>query len=551
MGGMLKPPALAGRALLTLGRVAGLGLAGLGGVVDLAAAQTSAPPVTAAEVRPAPIHAIPDGPAEAPDGDSALAAGDPAAGSPAGGAAPAAGTLNAQMAALRRTAAGPEESPGPDPSAAPATPAPTVAIARRVMDAAAAFDSYVHRASAITSDVHDGGDVAKAVLVGAAYEPQQFQEGAIAYAALAVLQDARFVQGVSDLGQDPVVRRDLVRRLLTNPETALQLPAAREAGAVVVSVIGRLGDTVVSTGAALKQASYTMQHDAWSKAPIDGPEALLATVKLQSATRMALAPADAPALITSVVAAGKIGTAPQARTAAPTALVARSLALAALAVLGAAGDESADQLTPVLSEATNAQCLTMAKLNLNQCLAVAGPHYEGLYCLGRHGLMETGQCVATAVGWTPAPPAPPPSRSIMVPIALASLGGPERDSVMNDRAVVAPPPPPPSPQPAPAEPTTIAAAAPLRPAPSPSAPARTYALATPPTPVASLTAPSRWRPYGPQPGDSFVGGPYGAPPPPAAAPATALAYEDAVPQAPPPPRANSYGYSYGYSPPTQ
>jgi hypothetical protein len=390
------------------------------------------------------------------------------------------------------------------------------------------------------------------VLVGAAYEPQQFQEGAIAYAALAVLQDARFVQGVSDLGQDPVVRRDLVRRLLTSPETALQLPAAREAGAVVVSVIGRLGDSVVSTGAALKQASYTVQQDAWSKAPIDGSEALLATVKLQSATRTVLAPADAPALITNVVAAGKIGTAPQARTAAPTTMVARSLALAALAVLGAAGDESADQLTPVLSEATNAQCLTMAKLNLNQCLAVAGPHYEGLYCLGRHGLMETGQCVVTAVGWTAAAPPPPPSRSIMVPIALASLGGPERDSVMNDRAAAAPPPPPPSPQLAPAQPTTIAAAAPLPAAPSPSPPVRAYALAAPPAAVASLTAPSRWRPYGPQPGDSFVGGPYGAPAPPAAAaPATALAYEDAAPQAPPPPRAYSYGYSYGYSPPTQ
>jgi hypothetical protein len=158
---MLKPPALAGRALLSFGRVAGLGLAGLGGFVDIAAAQTSAPPLTTAEVRPSPIHAIPDGPAEAPDGESALAAGAVAAGTlaagaPAGGAAPAAGTLNAQMAALRRAAAGPEASPGPNPSAAPATPAPTVAIARRVMDAAAAFDSYVHRASAITPDVHDG-----------------------------------------------------------------------------------------------------------------------------------------------------------------------------------------------------------------------------------------------------------------------------------------------------------------------------------------------------------------------------------------------------------
>jgi hypothetical protein len=453
--------------------------------------------------------------------------------------APGAGTLNAQLAALRRNAADAEALRAADaPAAREGAPAPTVAIARRVMDAAAAFDIYVHRASAIAPDPHEGADVAKAVLVGSAYEPQQFQEGAIAYAALAALQDARFVQGVNDLGQDPVVRRELVRRLLDKPETALQLPGAREAGALIVSVIGRQGDSVISSGAAVKQASYTLQQQAWSKAPIDGPEALLTAVKAQSGTRVVLAPADAPALITNVVAAGKIGAAPQARTAAPTATVAHGLALAALAVLGAAGEDSADQLTPVLSEATNAQCLKMAKLNLDQCLAVAGPHYEGMFCLGRHGLMETGQCVVTAVGWTAAPPAAPPSRSILVPIALASLGGPERDSVMDGRAAVM--------TPAPAQPAAMDYDASAPPAATPRPIAReTYAVATPLAPVAALTAPSRWRPNGPQPGDSFVGGPYGAPPPPAAAAAT-LAYEDAG-VAVPPPRA----YGYGYGPPSQ
>jgi hypothetical protein len=443
------------------------------------------------------------------------------------------------MAALRRNAAGAQALRAAEPPTPQTESAPTVAIARRVMDAAAAFDSYVHRASAIAPDPHEGADVAKAVLVGAGYEPQQFQEGAIAYAALAALQDARFVQGVSDLGQDPVVRRELVRRLLDKPDTALQLPAAREAGAVVVSVIGRLGDSVISSGAAVKQASYTLQQQAWSKAPIDGPEALLTGVKLQSTTKIVLAPADAPALITNVVAAGKIAPAPQARAAAPTATVARGLALAALAVLGAAGDESADQLTPVLSDATNAQCLKMAKLNLNQCLAVAGPHYEGMFCLGRHGLMETGQCVVSAVAWTAAPPSAPPSRSILVPIALASLGGPERDSVMDGRAAVM--------APAPAQPTaTDYADAPIA-QPRPVVRA-TYALAAP-APNASLTAPSRWRPNGPQPGDSFVGGPYGGAPTPTASSAT-LAYEDAGAEGPPS-RAYGYGYSYGYGPAPQ
>ena len=33
----------------------------------------------------------------------------------------------------------------------------------------------------------------------------------------------------------------------------------------------------------------------------------------------------------------------------------------------------------------------MSKLNLYQCLAVAKPHYEDVFCLGQHVLIDTGQ----------------------------------------------------------------------------------------------------------------------------------------------------------------
>jgi hypothetical protein len=320
-------------------------------------------------------------------------------------------------------------------SNAAAAPTGSVAIAHRVLDAAAAFDSYVHQASAVSADVHEGADVAKAIMVSAGYEPQQFQEGTIAYAALAALQNARFVQGVSDLGQDPGLRRELVARLLSRPDTVLKLPAAPEASATIVTVIGSLGDTVVSAGSAVNKASYTVQRQAWSRAPIDGPEDLLARVKRRSATRAALAAADAPTLIGNIAAASKLSAGRQVASVTPTTTVTRGLALAALAVLGAAGDDSAEQLSPVLSDATNAQCLKMAKLNLNQCLAVAGPHYEGMFCLGHHGLTETGQCVVTSVGWTGPAPLAPPSQSVMVPIAQASEEGSERGSVMGASAL--------------------------------------------------------------------------------------------------------------------
>jgi hypothetical protein len=41
-------------------------------------------------------------------------------------------------------------------------------------------------------------------------------------------------------------------------------------------------------------------------------------------------------------------------------------------------------------------CLKMAKLNLYQCLASAGPHYEDIYCLGQHAMIDPGQCVIEA-----------------------------------------------------------------------------------------------------------------------------------------------------------
>ena len=46
----------------------------------------------------------------------------------------------------------------------------------------------------------------------------------------------------------------------------------------------------------------------------------------------------------------------------------------------------------------NRGTLNLAKLNLYQCLAVAGPHYEHMFCLGEHSLHDTGQCLVAAGG---------------------------------------------------------------------------------------------------------------------------------------------------------
>ena len=79
--------------------------------------------------------------------------------------------------------------------------------------------------------------------------------------------------------------------------------------------------------------------------------------------------------------------------------MAKGLALAALMVLGDADEAHLTRLSPLLlQDAKNADCLNMAKLNLFQCLSVAGPEYEDVFCLGEHAMTDTGQCVVRAAG---------------------------------------------------------------------------------------------------------------------------------------------------------
>ena len=76
----------------------------------------------------------------------------------------------------------------------------------------------------------------------------------------------------------------------------------------------------------------------------------------------------------------------------------RSLAIGALAVLGEAGDANLEHLLALTAEPNITSCMSMSKLNLYQCLAVARPHYEDVFCLGQHVMMDTGRCVIRAAG---------------------------------------------------------------------------------------------------------------------------------------------------------
>ncbi|HWU80294.1 MAG TPA: hypothetical protein VN158_09555, partial [Caulobacter sp.] len=100
-------------------------------------------------------------------------------------------------------------------------------------------------------------------------------------------------------------------------------------------------------------------------------------------------------------------------------VVIRGLAVAALAALGAAGDSNLSYLDAISNDPGTANCLNMGKLNLYQCLAVSKPHYEDVFCLGQHILIDTGACMVKAAGASLPPEPPPPPRIEPVKKAVA------------------------------------------------------------------------------------------------------------------------------------
>jgi hypothetical protein len=90
-------------------------------------------------------------------------------------------------------------------------------LPRSVVEAAAAYRSYMNSAGGIGAGFTDGASVARSLRQGAAYEPKQMARGAVAYAAVVALQDETFVGSVRALAADPARRKTLIDGLLSEP----------------------------------------------------------------------------------------------------------------------------------------------------------------------------------------------------------------------------------------------------------------------------------------------------------------------------------------------
>jgi hypothetical protein len=324
----------------------------------------------------------------------------------------------------------------------PPPPAPAIAFSTQALQDAGSFRAYTKRAEALNGGFTDGAGVEQSLAVGFSYEPQQLARGAIAYAALLALQDPAFVANVRTYAIDPTQRHQLAQRLVQDPRYVIAFQGADRAAGLIVAGLGGEMNHMIDVAHEVKQSAYSVQHSAWSKLKVGDPMGRLAQAKSASAALMSSTPDDVTLLRTAINGASD----PQAAQVlaakglpiqGPYApVVERGLALAALAALGEAGDENAAAVQSVETEQSGGQCLAMSKLNLYQCLAVAVPFYEDIFCLGEHALAETAQCVSkeaatpqqvqVAMGLPVAPvvlavaPPPPPEPAKKTKVAKAS-----------------------------------------------------------------------------------------------------------------------------------
>ncbi len=323
--------------------------------------------------------------------------------------------------------------PAPPPPPPPAPVAPPVALAPEVSEAAAVYIDYMASVRGIHPNFSDAANVQDQLRTGETYEPKQLARGAVAYGAIIAMQDQDFRDALRSLAADPATRSQMVARLISDPSYVGTLATSDNAARRVIQGLSSDGAEIYKSGAGVKQAAYDIQHQGWSKEFVSDRDGRLTIAKQNSVTLRSVQSDQSARLLTAALTGQGLSSAgvslptgsralvPQATTtptgaetpSAPSDLagvvsdytradiyqkpytqtVNEALTIAALAVMGEGGADKSDTLVQMMDQNEGATCLSMSKLNLYQCLAVAKPHYEDVFCLGQHVLMDTGQCI--------------------------------------------------------------------------------------------------------------------------------------------------------------
>lgn len=326
----------------------------------------------------------------------------------------------AAAAAILASCSTPEPEPVAPPP--PPPPPPPVTLNEGVAQAASIYVTFIRDVGTIQAGgFQDAESIQAAMRKGAAYDAAALSRGMIAYASILALQSPEFVAGVRTFANDPQQRAEVVANIIRDPAYAATLPGAHVAAGLIISTLNQ--DIVALTAIAdgVEADAYTIQERRdprrrWAVTPIPSREVRLESVKTISAIQMLPSAEESARLFAAANTGSGLNLATANNGPPYTPAVVNALAIAALAAMGAAG-EDARANTDALSTETNAQfCLDMSKLNLFQCLAAARPSYEDMFCLGRHIVRDLATCATAAT--IPVPVAPTVATAEVTPVPV-------------------------------------------------------------------------------------------------------------------------------------
>ncbi|AYG93837.1 hypothetical protein D8I30_00565 [Brevundimonas naejangsanensis] len=320
--------------------------------------------------------------------------------------------------------------PEAPPPAPPPPPPPALALNQSVAEAASVYVAFVREVGSIQAGFPNAESIQAALRKGAAVEAGQLSRGMIAYGAILALQSPEYVAGVRQFAADPAQRQQMVARIIADPAYAATLPGADSAAGLIVSTMGKDIAAITAIAEAVEGDAYTIQERRdprrrWAVQPVadrvgrlEGAKSLSAVPRLPSAE-------DSARLFAAANSGSGLNLTPAQRSAPFTPAIANSLAIAALAALGAAGDDAKANTDALTSESNNEFCFNMSKLMLFQCLAASKPSYEDMFCAGRHIARDLAQCTAQYTGPMPTLTAelPPPGPT---PMAAAAASAPPK-----------------------------------------------------------------------------------------------------------------------------
>ena len=327
----------------------------------------------------------------------------------------------AAAAAVLASCSTPEPEAPPPP---PPPPPPALALNQSVAEAASVYVAFVREVRSIQAGFPDAETIQAAVRRGAAVEAGQLSRGMIAYGSILALQSPEYVAGVRQYAVDPAQRQQMVARIVSDPAYAATLPGAESAAGLIASTMGKDAEIMTALAEAVETDAYTIQERTdprrrWATQPVADRTGRLESAKSLSAVPRLPSAEDSARLFAAANSGTGLNLTAAQRGAPFTPAIVNSLAIAALAALGAAGEDAKANTDALTTESNNEFCLNMSKLMLFQCLAAAKPNYEDIFCAGRHIVRDMAQCTAQYTGPMPSITVAVPPASAPTPVAQA------------------------------------------------------------------------------------------------------------------------------------